>query len=305
MGSITFIYSDCNNEELKPDGFSIIIDKSNPLPYELINLTIKGQTFSLDKYDCKIGDVSIKALKTSKDSLLLMVPYLPANNYKLTLDIEGKKGSTDIIIKEQTFISNQEQLINEVISGANNIIPRLESIAISNGQTLSTDDKKLITNMTSSFNDVYAQLTTNDKNQFAQFITNHPEIFSSFNFKADHLDNQLYVFKNYISMQIFPIAVSSGAFYLTLGLPDLISKLICISSGLYLVSKLFELKLHVNQFYNETVVPTASEIESSNKTSGFSFFNNKAVILNINVNYRTVYNADNNTSIPELRTIVG
>jgi len=318
--------SSCDKEKtelIDAKTFKITASNYNPSPYETVSLKVEGVELLNDKYSVKIGADSITVLKQSSDSLIFSVPYLQPNTYQLSLNIDGYEAKFDLKIKAQVPIPNQAQVLEAFVTKTNNSIADLETATAQTGQVLTVADKALITDLLSSFNAAYNQLSANDKIQFAQYLAIHPEIFQSNSQKMKDVRIRLLLEQYYesFSKKILPIGISAGTFALTITAPDptFITKAVAFGAAVYLVLELVEVNKIALALYSDAVIAATAEIgfSASNvpifksaannssfvSTPDFTFHNNKPVELNTAVKFRTIYAADVNSTNSLLKGI--
>jgi len=292
-------FSSCvkTTDESKP-GFAISVDNPNPLPFDYIKIKVIGQELTLNEYSAAIGDINISAIKYAQDTLIAMIPDLPANSYKLTLIIGSKTGSLDIKIKEPPVIQNQTEILDKLVMDVINSISGLEKSFAETGDSLEYEDKLLLSNLINAFNETYSNLSDNEKSGFSRYIAGNPGVFEPFGIgvKKSAVSDKLLEYKNYYVDQIPKIGLASFSFYLSFSSPDLLSKAITLGSAVFLVTKIKEIGRKTIGLYNEAVSVTGSEISNSKKISDFVFENDKPIILDISAKYRTIYSADLSTN---------
>jgi len=311
---LTLFISNCEkeqDEETNPEEkpIELTLDNSNPLPYEVIKVTVTGAKLNKNEYEGEIGDTAFVALKTDTNQLSFMVPYMKPGNYTLSVTIGEEKPETDITLQKQSEIANYQEVITGIENGIDSAIICLENTASETGQTLSDEDKLLINNSKATFKDAMAQLSEDDKKQLAQFANVNPEIFSSVNFGSQKSTSEstLEDYHHYFMVQAIKIAASGITFGLAITTPpDLVTKTIAAASAVYLAMKLKEVGMRTWDLYGEKIVLKLSELGLLNKSvqSDFTFYNDKRHSFNIRVVNRTIYSEDKNSATGILVDII-
>jgi uncharacterized protein (TIGR02145 family) len=306
--TLMIVCTTCNKKKEEKPTLKMSVNNTNPLPYQIVKAIIPGISFTEEKYSGKIGDVAITAVKYSSDSLTIMIPFLKANTYKLSIDIGDKMGVTDLTIREQMPVTNPDQLINSVIGRSKTFVSGLDKLAAANGQTISPEAKTLLTNMVSSFNAAYAKLTAEEKKQLAQYISTNKEIFDSTSFPGSkQIFNLLEQYAGYYRVQIVRVATAGTGFALFTYAPDAtgLTKIAGFACAVYLVEAVLEtMSYSTRLLLNDPTVPSPDGLING-KAPDFNFQNSKEKVLNVSVIHRTVYNGDINTTIPLLKEILG
>lgn len=290
------------DEEPNPDIY-FSTNSYEPAPYEIISFWSDDGLSTQNEFNGTFGELDIIAVQTEPGILSIMIPDLPQGSYNLTIDLGDRKGIIDLSISSPNPVNNPEEVINNIVSEANQSLQSLETISAETGQPIGENDKILLSNTLDELNSAYATLSASEKQQVASFIMANPEMFNNDYFKSVSSELLLEGFKDYMSQNMIKIMLAGSTFYLSFSAPEPtgVTKFIALAAGAYLFKKVLDLKMHILQIYSESVVLESSDIT---ERSEFVFLNHEEIIFDVKISKRTMYKGDVSTTIMILQEVI-
>ncbi|HNQ67723.1 MAG TPA: hypothetical protein PKN32_05050, partial [Bacteroidales bacterium] len=290
------------------DTIAININETSIRPYQIVTVAITGTDLLYEDYNGIIGTEEIILKRASENELVLMVPNLSPGTYSLSLTFDNSNtASTNVVILENTTIDDYNLIISTVESEIINTLDYAQAIAAETGNSLANEEVDLLTNMINSFNDTYSQLNENEKLAYAHFINENPDLFEPGDKNKVKSDNQAVInYKEFLLKKVFTIGTSGTVLGLSITAPspDILTKIIAITAAIILVRELKAVAYKTIEFYDIAHIPFISSLVGSSKNTDFIFTNDNEYTFDINVNLRSVYNADIGTNNSTLSSII-
>ncbi len=307
LATITISNLSCDKvfgeDEEIPDTY-LNASQQNAIPYKIISLWSDEGIPADEEFTGTFGELEITVCQTEPALLHFMIPDVNPGSYNLTINFGDYEGYTDLTIELSQPISNPDEIVNNVITGANQSLQFLESVENQTGQQVSEHEKLFITNTISEMNSVFATLSTSEKQEFASFIIANPELFGFGGSRTIASGEILEGFRDFMKTNMLKIMIAGGSFYLSFTAPEPtgLTKIIALASGVYLVKKVLELGMTVLEIYDASVVAEQSELTAGR--SELVFLNHEEIMFDVKVTYRTIYKEDINTTIPLLQEVI-
>lgn len=302
---VTSLFMACEKEEdveETPVGITLVADKTNVTPFEIISINATGYSFGNENYMGTIAEQEISLQKSTQNQLVFMMPSLGNGEQVLVLNINDKDYEFKFVLTALEIIENPEEVIAEHKQSMVNMLDTIAHYNASGELHITEDQIQNIQNHLADFNQAYASVTDIQKQELAQFMQVHPDLFdfSYINFQAfndglekemrapDYLDlrlkrDQVYyvllVAGTLKTLVIFNTSLSSGNPYF-----------IAIS-GLAFVTATAVLLVQTKTIVNRIYIPNELQLDDfKNGKTIIEFTDDEEYVLGIDAIHRSLYN---------------
>ena len=309
LGSLTIFYSSCiekDEDDIVEKQVTLIADKTNVSPFELVTITADDYTFTNTEYNATIETKDIKLVKDEENNLVFMMPSIPGGSQTLSLMLDETEYQIEFNINALPVVENPTEVINTYKQNLYDALDTINYVNTLQGAQISSENIQLIETYLSDFEQALSSASQGEKQELAQFMQRNPEMFNYSNFEFYSINDSLYTGTKSTtewdklitrdSRRFVALVITTGVtIYVVQGSLMSANPLIAIGAGVALavefVMVLNQAEQTIHSSYKPFVLSVFSDDLKSTKSS-LTFNNNEAVQINIEAEYRSLYNAD-------------
>ncbi len=331
IAALIFILFSCkkdsNNNNNNPTSSTVSIEKSDYQSYEVASLTSNYSSLNSSSYAATIdGSVSVTMDRT--DSILVFImPQLAVGSHSLTFDLGDGEQTINFNIIQSNFIADPDQYFANYIS----IFDSRMLLNFSIGDTLLAGsdrtnfiaDQQSIQNFVSNASQNFSTLSVAEKNQVVQFLDANKLWMDEFLMNLDGL-KMIMAQLRIAPVDDYDLRVAQAEANFLIVKREIIKKIpkligviygsclflspagCAVAIGLgagYFIAEIQDLNLTIEQLIDVICFPFNNLL--GQRPTNIQFENNRSRDVVVTMDYRTIYNADQNSSVPLVRNIVG
>ncbi len=223
--------------------------------------------------------------ETENPQLAFTLPIIPPyTNYNLRITIKDTIAATTLHLLGWAPVSDPQALINDLTSNIGQSLEQLEAKILISGGTLDAGNRELVQDMVELFNETMAQMSEEEKYQFAAYWNSIPQLQNLFNSPAAALRStegenfdDIISGRSLTTDRLFlqdEIGLALGLGVAILGVkyaPGLVFKAVCAAIGVFAVCKYLDVFSTIKEQYRKTNIPDFREIITKKVIGDFQF----------------------------------
>jgi uncharacterized protein (TIGR02145 family) len=319
-------FTGCKKDDTRPTP-NFVLERIQYYPLEVAQIKSENINLTDTLYSGTINGQVVQ-LRNFGGQLVFYVPDIPAGNYEVKFLVNDAEYTLPLTVSALATVPNPDALLQTYIAqtdSAHAAITRLADSLQGSDKTAVLNDLQTITGIITNIYAQYNSLSAAEKQEFARTLAANQWWLDEVNTATKTLIQDVATYKNQavvlnyedrVMLTIFrfetaltvvllhipkvALLVAGGAVFGSI-LPGLGTGLgAALGAGVGIGLMLSDVQLlmaSIDRMVNTAMLPT--ETWFCNKTNDFVGFTNMAAkTVTVNMTYRTVYNADANTSTP-------
>lgn len=173
--AVTMMLPACSGDDNNGDGdgsetgetVQVILNRTEYYPFDVAAVHLP-RAAAEEEYTGSIGTEEVKARRFADSVLAVALPYLPAGEYTLSLQMGNSKAESRLKIMALPFVENPEEVIGEMQSVFAGVVEEARE----------ADDPNvpLLTGLANVFNEQLPKLSATERQQLAAYLQAHPAL---------------------------------------------------------------------------------------------------------------------------------
>lgn len=319
-------FQGCKKINDSPLPATLTLEKSIYKQLEVAVINAENLTLNSATYTGTVESAQVLLVQT-QNKLAFMVPELPAGNYTLLTNIEGKDCSLIITIELLPAVTDAQAVINTVLLPAIMNDTQIDSVGAIvqqlNGDANWIQNKSILKNYYDDFNAKYNALPAGDKIQLAKILKANEGMFAMLPSLRGYMDTINLSYKTQTDydyetglalagisivtsqLQVLSlVTVTALAINSCVFIPNPITCCLTAAALACLAAKLYHHNGVVKVFLDKVFAPFLGILNDVQERSIIAFNKDQLYALNLSLGIRTLYNQDMSSANTEVQSMV-